>query len=134
MKTFILATTFLSVALANQIKITNNCPFTIWPGIQGYPGNNHPANGGFELGKYKSRTLFVDDKWGGRIFGSTKCDASGDCQTADCGGKIECAGNGAIPPASLAEIQFKGLYGTDYYFVNLIDGYNLPIQIRPTGM
>lgn len=29
-----------------MIKIKNNCPFTIWPGIQGNPGHGHLGNGG----------------------------------------------------------------------------------------
>lgn len=38
-----------------------------------------------------------------------------------------------MPPVSLAEITFAGWGGLDYYDISLVDGYNLPIRMEPTG-
>lgn len=83
----------------------------------------------------QSKKLTSDPKWSGRIWGRTGCkfDASGTgkCQTADCGGKLECEGSGAEPPASLFEITLGGYDGQDFYDVSMVDGYNLPILAVP---
>lgn len=47
------------------------------------------------------------------------------------GNKIACGGAGGVPPVSLAEITFAGAGGLDYYDVSLVDGYNLPLSMRP---
>ncbi|KAF2306255.1 hypothetical protein GH714_015992 [Hevea brasiliensis] len=46
---------------------------------------------------------------------------------------IQCSGDGAIPPATLAEFTLNGSYGLDFYDVSLVNGYNLPILIAPQG-
>lgn len=74
-----------AVSVAHEIKIYNHCPFTIWPGIQGNPGHQNFANGGFALGSYQSRTFSVPQNWAGRIWGRTNCDGRGKCETGDCG-------------------------------------------------
>lgn len=58
-------------------------------------------------------------------------DASGrgKCATGDCGGSLFCNGAGGAPPATLAEITLTA--EQDFYDVSLVDGYNLPIAIRP---
>lgn len=76
--------------------------------------------------------------WSGRIWGRTLCstDPSGkfSCITGDCGSsKVECTGSGAIPPATLAEFTLNGANGLDFYDVSLVDGYNLPITVEPSG-
>jgi len=53
--------------MAHVITIKNNCPFTIWPGIQGNPGHGHLENGGFSLGAYKTHTINTSRDWAGRI-------------------------------------------------------------------
>lgn len=58
------------------------------------------------------------------------CFNLGHCATGDCGGRIECNGAGGVPPATLAEFQFDGHGGLDYYDVSLVDGYNLPMAIQ----
>lgn len=56
------------------------------------------------------------------------------CGTGDCGsGKLECAGAGANPPATLAEFTLNGDGGMDFFDVSLVDGYNLPMLVAPTG-
>jgi hypothetical protein len=44
---------------------------------------------------------------------------------------LECNGRTGQTPASLAEITFNGDKGQDFYDVSLVDGYNLPIKMRP---
>jgi hypothetical protein len=120
----------LSASECHQFKIYNHCPFTIWPGILGNAGLGQPLNGGFELGQYQTRVIDVGHGWGGRVWGRTQCDASGRCVTGDCGGKIQCNGAGGVPPVTLAEWTFDGHANQDYYDISLVDGYNLPMQIR----
>jgi len=71
--------------MAHEITIKNNCPFTIWPGIQGNPGHGHLENGGFSLGAHKTHTINTPRDWAGRIWGRTKCSGQGKCETGDCG-------------------------------------------------
>ncbi|KAL9551731.1 hypothetical protein PS6_004845 [Mucor atramentarius] len=44
-----------------------------------------------------------------------------------------CGVPGATNPASLAEFFFKGAGGKDYYDISLVDGYNMPMSIVPSG-
>ncbi|CAG7825066.1 unnamed protein product, partial [Allacma fusca] len=123
----------LAVANGHQIKIYNNCPFTVWIGLLNNPNKELPANGGFQLNQYNGRDLTVPLEWAGRLWARTNCDGNGHCETGDCGNRIECRGNGGAPPVSLAEITFDGWGGIDYYDVSLVDGYNLPVSMQPSG-
>nr|AAM12490.1 hypothetical protein [Oryza sativa Japonica Group]AAP54708.1 hypothetical protein LOC_Os10g38100 [Oryza sativa Japonica Group] len=55
----------------------------------------------------------------------------------ECGGRLDCGGTGATPPATLFEVTLgKGGGGggagdLDYYDVSLVDGYSLPIVAVP---
>lgn len=57
----------------------------------------------------------------------------GSCQTGDCGGRLECDGIGATPPASLFEITLGIGDQKDFYDVSIVDGYNLPLVAAPRG-
>ncbi|KAF6210514.1 hypothetical protein GE061_013620 [Apolygus lucorum] len=131
MRSFVCLATLIAVGLANEIRIVNRCPFTVWPGILGNPGHGQPENGGFVLGANETKVINVPFNWGGRIWPRTKCDANGHCQTGDCGNRLQCNGNGGTPPVSLAEITFAGAGGLDFYDISLVDGYNLPIKMAP---
>lgn len=131
MKTILVFAALLGVSLANEIRLYNNCPFTVWPGILGNPGKGQPEGGGFALAAYQTKSLWVAGDWAGRIWPRTNCDGNGHCETGDCGNKIQCNGAGGVPPVSLAEITFAGWQGLDYYDVSLVDGYNLPIRMDP---
>ncbi|XP_044020752.1 thaumatin-like protein 1b [Aphidius gifuensis] len=120
-------------SIGNQMNIKNNCPFTIWPGIQGNPGHDHLEGGGFELRQGDTKTLNTPGNWAGRFWARTNCDGSGKCETGDCGNKIQCNGAGGVPPASLAEVTLKGADGLDFYDISLVDGFNLPLKMEPTG-
>ncbi|XP_051172830.1 uncharacterized protein LOC127289095 isoform X2 [Leptopilina boulardi] len=126
---------FLMIAFlkAHQIKIYNNCPYTIWPGILGNPGHENFENGGFQLNSRAVHIINAPNNWAGRIWGRTNCNSQGRCETGDCGNKIQCNGAGGTPPVSLPEMTFTGNGGIDYYDVSLVDGYNLPVRMVPTG-
>lgn len=76
--------------------------------------------------------------WSGRIWARTGCNFDesgvGTCETADCGGRLECDGNGATPPASLFEITLGKGNDKDFYDVSIVDGYNLPFVAQPHGV
>ncbi|XAR72714.1 hypothetical protein NMG60_11019450 [Bertholletia excelsa] len=93
---------------------------------------------GFALRSGKSRTLSVPKSWSGRVWARTLCsdDSSGkfSCATGDCAsGKVECAGAGATPPATLVEFTLSGDQGMDFYDVSLVDGYNVPVLVVARG-
>ncbi|XP_015893385.2 thaumatin-like protein 1b isoform X2 [Ziziphus jujuba] len=121
-----------------SFKLVNRCRSTIWPGFLSGAQTAQLPNSGFVLYSGKSKTIHIPKNWSGRIWARTHCsiDAQGkfSCLTADCGsGKIECAGGGAKPPATLAEFTLNGADGLDFYDVSLVDGYNLPMLIVPKG-
>ncbi|KAG8390478.1 hypothetical protein BUALT_Bualt01G0087600 [Buddleja alternifolia] len=115
--------------------IINNCPYTIWPGtLAGSSAPQLPTTG-FQLDSGQSIAIPSVPGWSGRIWARTGCtfDATGvgSCQTGDCGGKLECGGMGATPPASLFEITLGDQ--KDFYDVSIVDGYNLPLVVAPQG-
>ncbi|KAL0452349.1 UNVERIFIED_CONTAM: Pathogenesis-related thaumatin-like protein 3.5 [Sesamum latifolium] len=116
--------------------ITNNCPYTIWPGTLAGSGSPQLSTTGFQLDSGQSIAIPNAPGWSGRIWARTGCtfDAMGvgSCQTGDCGGRLECAGNGATPPASLFEITLGD--EKDFYDVSIVDGYNLPLVAAPRGV
>ncbi|XP_022880043.1 thaumatin-like protein 1b [Olea europaea var. sylvestris] len=123
---------------ASTFTIVNKCEFTVWPGILSNAGIAPLPTTGFALQKGETRTIDAPSSWGGRLWGRTLCreDSTGkfSCVTGDCGsGKMECAGGGAAPPATLAEFTLDGSGGMDFYDVSLVDGYNVPMLVVPQG-
>lgn len=78
----------------------------------------------------------VADDWAGRIWARTGCNfnqnGQGHCETGDCGDRLQCNGAGGVPPATLAEVTLRGSGGQDYYDVSLVDGFNVPVQVKGT--
>lgn len=137
---FLLFTSSLfSVVQSTKFKIVNKCRRTIWPGILTGANRTPLTPTGFILKSGKSITLSVPSSWSGRIWGRTDCSTDPStgkfsCLTADCGsGRVECAGSGAVPPATLAEFTLNGDQGLDFYDVSLVDGYNLPMLVVAKG-
>ncbi|KAK6255207.1 Thaumatin family - like 10 [Theobroma cacao] len=118
--------------------ITNNCPYTIWPGTLAGSGTPPLPTTGFQLDSGQSVRIPSVPGWSGRIWGRTGCSfdalGAGSCQTGDCGGRLECDGNGATPPASLFEITLGAGNDLDFYDVSIVDGYNLPLVAAPRGV
>lgn len=115
------------------LKITNQCPDTIWPAILTQHGTG-PSTGGFGLDAGDSRNLWVGSTWQGRVWGRTNCTGDGDsasCDTGDCFKKLECEFAGSLP-ATLAEFTLAGGVADrqTFYDISLVDGYNLPMAIH----
>ncbi|KAL6867461.1 hypothetical protein ACP4OV_015485 [Aristida adscensionis] len=118
--------------------MTNNCGYTVWPGLLSGAGTAPLSTTGFALAHGASATVDAPASWSGRMWGRTLCAtdaATGKftCGTGDCGsGSVQCSG-GAAPPATLAEFTLDGSGGLDFFDVSLVDGYNLPMLIVPQG-
>lgn len=99
------------------VKIVNKCPKTIQVGQLGDTllEENQPIT----LASGKSKTYTIYGRWSGRFWAREDCRGSA-CQIA-----------GAAFPASLAEFTFHTADGQDFYDVSFVDGYNLPISIKP---
>ncbi|KAI4340962.1 hypothetical protein MLD38_025747 [Melastoma candidum] len=116
--------------------ITNNCPITIWPGIGAGSGMPQLPSTGFVPGQ--SARIPSVPGWSGRIWARTGCKfdemGTSTCLTGDCGGKLECSGIGAMPPASLFEITLGKGTDKDFDDVSIVDGCNLPLGEEPQGV
>ncbi|KAI3908955.1 hypothetical protein MKW92_040073 [Papaver armeniacum] len=115
---------FLSGVSATIFTLQNKCKNDIWPGIQPGAGKDNLRNGGFRL--RPNEVVF----WG-RVGCSFDQTGKGSCLTGDCGGVLECSGAGGAPPASLAEFTVNS--PNDFYDISLVDGFNVPISISPSG-
>lgn len=113
---------------ARVFTIVNDCKETIWPAIT--PGENF-NNGGFPLKSGQSIVFNAPVGWSGRIWGRSGCkfdkNGNGSCLTGACGTSLKCSASGA-PPATLAEFTLSAL---DFYDVSLVDGFNLPMSVKP---
>ncbi|KAH7445326.1 hypothetical protein KP509_01G002400 [Ceratopteris richardii] len=126
-----------------SIRIKNSCGYDIWPAILTGVGNAPTATieempSGFMLTSGHSMTIHLPQDWSGRFWGRTGCDFSsdgeGECETGDCGRRLNCTGVGATPPATLVEFSIHGQRSQrDFYDVSLVDGFNLPVSVAPTG-
>ncbi|KAJ0027545.1 hypothetical protein Pint_35760 [Pistacia integerrima] len=133
---FILAL-LVSGAHSRTITITNNCAYTIWPGTLTGSGAQLSTTG-FSLAPKAKKALTVPSPWSGRFWARTLCstDSTGKfiCATADCGsGQVTCNGKGAVPPATLVEFTIAANNGQDSYDISLVDGFNVPVSVTPTG-
>ncbi|KAF0929084.1 hypothetical protein E2562_015197 [Oryza meyeriana var. granulata] len=123
---------------AATFTITNNCGYTVWPGLLSSAGSAPLSTTGFALAPGASQAVAAPSGWSGRMWGRTLCaPADGGkfaCATGDCGsGDVQCNGGGAAPPATLAEFTLDGSGGLDFFDVSLVDGYNLPMLVTPLG-
>lgn len=114
----------------HQIKVTNQCQQTIWVGT--YGDNDFPAGGSFRLYPDQDNTFTVIDGWtSGRVWGKTGCDEIGqNCITGD----SPPGGRTTLQPVTLAEFGLDKYLGLDFYDISLVDGFNLPLTIRPFGV
>ena len=111
----------LAAARSATFTMTNNCGYTVWPGLLSGAGTAPLSTTGFALALGASATV---DATTGKFT----------CATGDCGsGSVQCNGGGAAPPATLAEFTLDGSGGLDFFDVSLVDGYNIPMLIVPQG-
>lgn len=118
-------------AVAQTITVTNNCGYTIYPGI--YPAVYQ--NGGWEMAPNTSVTFSPGSTFNGRIWGRISCNSSSpaQCSTGQCGGTgLQCAGTTGQAGTSLAEFNLDA-NGTDWYDVSYVDGFDNPIGITSTN-
>ncbi|VFQ99430.1 unnamed protein product [Cuscuta campestris] len=123
-----------------QLLLVNNCKQIIWPGILGNAGHETPENGGFRLPVGHRAALNLPERWSGRIWARQGCpfndngEGRGPCQTGDCAGLLRCAGTSGAPPATLVEMTMGTATNDDHYYdVSLVDGFNVPVSMVPTG-
>jgi hypothetical protein len=96
------------------------------------------ANGGINTVVMPNTTTAADDNvfWSGVGGARTGCDGSNTCTTAQCngdGGSKACqAGVGFTQPATQAEFTFVN-NKVDTYDVEVINGFHIPIEMKPTG-
>ncbi|XP_061368970.1 thaumatin-like protein [Gastrolobium bilobum] len=129
----------ISFTDGTRLIMVNNCKESVWPGILGNAGHPSLKDGGFHLGSGEEVVLQVPKCWSGRIWGRQGCffdehTGKGSCQTGDCAGLLQCRGIGGVPPATLVEMTL----GTSnsplhFYDVSLVDGFNLPLSMKPSG-
>ncbi|CAN6301579.1 unnamed protein product [Urochloa humidicola] len=129
----------LPAAWSATFTMTNNCGYTVWPGLLSGAGTAPLSTTGFALAHGASATVVAPASWSGRMWARTLCAADAatgkfTCATGDCGsGSVQCNGGGAAPPATLAEFTLDGSGGLDFFDVSLVDGYNIPMLIVPQG-
>ncbi|KAJ0533109.1 putative Thaumatin family [Helianthus annuus] len=115
---------------ARVFTIINDCDETIWPAIT--PGESF-GGGGYMLRAKESRVHTAPVSWSGRIWGRTNCkfdsNGNGTCLTGRCGSSLQCSASGETP-ATLAEFTLTTL---NFYDVSLVDGFNLPMSVRPVN-
>ncbi|XP_031496176.1 thaumatin-like protein 1b [Nymphaea colorata] len=126
---------FFSGVHSATFTMTNNCAYTVWPGVLANAGTAPLSTTGFELKQGETVALAAPSGWSGRFWSRTLCstDSTGkfSCVTGDCGsGRLECSGAGAKPPATLAEFTL-GNGALDFYDVSLVDGFNAPMMVTP---
>ncbi|MED6171804.1 hypothetical protein PIB30_044222, partial [Stylosanthes scabra] len=133
---FLLIVPFSLGVDATVFTLQNRCRNTIWPGILTASGKPQLMDGGVRLRSGQAVNITAPKGWSGRFWGRQGCsfDSSGGglCVTGDCGGKLKCDGAGGTPPASLAEFTLDSPEG-DFYDLSLVDGYNMPVSIFPSG-
>ncbi|XP_019422843.1 PREDICTED: thaumatin-like protein 1b [Lupinus angustifolius] len=127
---------FLEVSVSGTtFTFMNKCDHTVWPGILGKPDL---GTTGFELKRGTTNSFDAPTAWSGRFWARTGCNfddsGHGTCKTGDCNsGEVNCNGNGAAPPATLAEFTLGSGSQQDYYDVSLVDGYNVPMLVEASG-
>ncbi|PSN38882.1 hypothetical protein C0J52_18971 [Blattella germanica] len=115
----------LGVVYPKDFIFVNNRGSTVWIGTLGNSGKPAPNNGGFQLDAGQQITVTTDDSWAGRFWPRTGCsfdgNGNGHCETGDCGNKLQCAGAGGQPPATLAEFTLNGDQGQDFYDIQPVN-------------
>ncbi|CAG9836883.1 unnamed protein product [Diabrotica balteata] len=91
------------------IQIKNNGQEGLWIEMTNENSFNLPAG--------QMASVILEDSWSGKIFARSE-----ECQYKKCNS-----------PYTVAELTFGGDAKDDRYRVSVIDGYNKPIKIQPSG-
>ncbi|EXB97329.1 hypothetical protein L484_024191 [Morus notabilis] len=115
---------------ARVFTVVNYCKEAIWPAIT---NAENITGGGFALKPGQSAVYTAPLGWHGRIWGRTGCNfdknGNGKCETGSCGTLLNCTRPGD-PPTSIAEFTLGDI---DFYDVSLVDGFNLPMVVKPNS-
>ncbi|XP_062186183.1 thaumatin-like protein 1b [Phragmites australis] len=133
----------LSAEGTSSFSFANACQHPVWVGALHGASSPPLARSGFFLPP--SATFHLEapssGSWSGTFWARTGCavdSATGhfSCATGDCGtGDVACDGHGPSPPVSLVEVTLAapGSGGQDFYDVSLVDGFNVPVRVAPSG-
>ncbi|KAL7096767.1 hypothetical protein ACP275_10G100200 [Erythranthe tilingii] len=127
---------FCGEAHSILVTVKNNCGFKIWPGT--LTGSGSPVLTGFSLAPQASKTVnIIPSPWSGKFWARYECSISGNkftCLSGDCAsGQTECNGAGPTLPITLAEFTIGGANSQDFFDISLVDGFNLPVSVKPDG-
>ncbi|NP_001149743.2 Thaumatin-like protein 1a isoform 1 precursor [Zea mays] len=133
----------LGVDGAASFIFTNACKHAVWVGALHGASSPPLARSGFYLAPSATSSMDAPSSgtWSGTLWARTGCvadPATGrfSCATADCGtGDVACQGRGPAPPVSLVEVTLAapGSGRPDFYDVSLVDGFNVPVRVAPSG-
>ncbi|XP_066346648.1 thaumatin-like protein 1b [Miscanthus floridulus] len=133
----------LGVNGAASFSFTNACQHPVWVGALHGASSPPLASSGFYLAPSATSRLDAPSSgaWSGTFWARTGCGVDSttgrfSCATADCGtGDVACQGRGPAPPVSLVEVTLAapGSGGADFYDVSLVDGFNVPVRVAPSG-
>ncbi|WVZ11957.1 hypothetical protein V8G54_016487 [Vigna mungo] len=123
---------------SRTLTITQKCTYTVWPAVLSAAESSPLSTTGFVLLPGDSNTLPVPSTWSGRLWGRTLCsvDITGkfSCVTGDCGmSTVECASANPALPVTLVEFDFNVTSQMNLYDISLVEGFNLPVRMTPTG-
>jgi hypothetical protein len=122
---------------AHEVVFVNECNETIYVGIVQNAGQKLINNGGFRLDHGDKDTVELPFGREGRFWGRTQCQEWGEmCETGRCGENwMHCLGDHpGAGPVTFVDVRLdKQGNGADYYSVNLVSGYNIPIQVHPVN-
>ncbi|XP_022631398.1 thaumatin-like protein 1 [Vigna radiata var. radiata] len=123
---------------SRTLTITHKCTYTVWPAVLFAAGRSPLPTTGFVLLPGDSNTLPVPPTWSGRLWGRTLCSIDitdkFSCVTDDCGtSTVECAGANPALPVTLVEFDFNMTSQMKLYDTSLVEGFNLPVRMAPTG-
>ncbi|PKU77859.1 protein P21-like [Dendrobium catenatum] len=116
---------------ATTFLINNNCSHPIWPGSIPYGGGLHlPPSQNWTFTTNTTSSTF------GTIWARTNCtfdsSGTGTCLSGDCSGALNCTSNPSSP-ATVIEYSLYQWGNNDFYGITLVNGFNLPVAVNPTG-
>lgn len=119
-----------------RLSVTNQCNFPVWMATTPN-ANKAPLPDGtvkLDLGQSHDYSIAAEG-WAGRLWPKTGCDSNGTNCTA--GEAVPpCPPSGCQPPADTkVEFYFPNLASHEgsWYDISLVDGYSLPMEIKPRG-
>ncbi|XP_058225225.1 pathogenesis-related thaumatin-like protein 3.5 [Rhododendron vialii] len=121
---------------ATVFTLQNRCTTKIWPGIAGPPVKPELMDNGVALSPSQTINISAPAGWSGDVWARTGCsfDKAGgvNCTSGNCDGSIEeCGSIYSLPLATFANFLLDDQF--DSYAINLVEGFNIPISIVPSG-